>query len=144
MNELKVLRLDARAKLPTVAYPGEDNGYDIYALEDFFVGNDHIHYLPTGFAAHQEGYGFLIVTRSSMPGKGLVVIPSLIDSGYRGEWHVCLRSGPNRAYQIRAGDRIAQAVPVANGTGTIIEVKNLEDLGESARGGKGFGSSGQR
>ena len=31
---LKVLKLDNRATTPTVANPGEDLGFDVYALED--------------------------------------------------------------------------------------------------------------
>lgn len=148
---LKVQRLDERAILPTVAYPGEDLGFDIYALEDTLLFPMSRMLVKTGIVAvfdmtdiRKDGpkYGLLVRDRSSMAGKGIVVTGGVIDAGYRGELLVGLTSMINPvAYLIKAGERIAQLIPLPVLTGKgVAEVQILED---SSRGEKGFGSSGR-
>jgi dUTP pyrophosphatase len=67
--------------------------------------------------------------------------PGLIDSGYRGEIRVLLlNTDRDEAFEISAGDRIAQLVITPIAGATPVEAS---DLGESARGEGGFGSSGR-
>ena len=65
--------------------------------------------------------------------------PATIDPGYRGELKVILLNLGNAAYQVHAGDRIAQMV--------VARYEPVEweegDLSESVRGTGGFGSSGR-
>jgi dUTP pyrophosphatase len=66
--------------------------------------------------------------------------PGLIDSGYRGEVEVLLINHGSDPVIFKKGDRIAQLVIVAV---PQIEFNEVDVLGDSERGGGGFGSTGQ-
>jgi dUTP pyrophosphatase len=140
---LRVRRLDARARLPTRAYPG-DAGLDLYALEDAALDPGERASVRTGIAVEiPEGEAGLVLPRSGLAarhGIALVNAPGLIDAGYRGEVRVLLlNTDHDSAFAITAGDRIAQLVLVKVQTPEVIEV---EELAVSERGAGGFGSSG--
>jgi dUTP pyrophosphatase len=140
---LKVRRLDARARLPTRAYPG-DAGLDLYALEDGALDPGQRASVRTGIAVEiPEGEAGLVLPRSGLAarhGIALVNAPGLIDSGYRGEIVVLLLNTDRSArFELAAGDRIAQLVLVKVQTPEVLEV---EELAASERGAGGFGSSG--
>lgn len=143
MATLLVKKLDERAKLPTVANPGEDLAYDLYALETvalYSLGMPTK--VRTGIAVActtvyaPYRYGLLIRDRSSMAAKGTFTHGGVIDAGYRGEIQVLMTGN----VIIQAGDKIAQMIPIPVSTGEIIESNNLP---VSDRGEKGFGSSGK-
>jgi dUTP pyrophosphatase len=143
MASLSVMLLDKAAKAPTVAHPGEDIGYDLYASQEHTLVPGQVHRVHTGVAvagmAGGEPVGFLVKDRSSMAAKGVFTHGGVIDSSYRGEI-VVLMSTLGEIYEIRPGDRIAQLVPTPVLTGTITE---SNELTSGARGSKGFGSSGR-
>ncbi len=140
---LRVVRLDARARVPTRAHPG-DAGLDLYALEAASLDPGERAAIGTGIAIElPDGHAGLVLPRSGLAarhGIALVNAPGLIDSGYRGELRVLLLN-TDRAEQfpIAAGDRIAQLVVIQVQSPEVLEV---DQLGESARGAGGFGSSG--
>jgi dUTP pyrophosphatase len=86
------------------------------------------------------GLGLLVRDRSSMAARGVAVTGGVIDAGYRGEIQILLTNLTDEAVRINAGDKIAQMIPVPVLTG---EVRHVEELGESSRAEKGFGSSGR-
>jgi dUTP pyrophosphatase len=140
---VRVQRLDARAKLPTRAYPN-DAGLDLYALDDAVLGPGERASLRTGIAVEiPEGRAGLVLPRSGLAarhGIALVNAPGLIDAGYRGEVRVLVLNTDRRArFTISPGDRIAQLVLVRIETP---EVEEVEALAASERGAGGFGSSG--
>lgn len=141
---LLVKRLEAGARLPEVAHPGEDLGYDLFALETAILHPRAMARVRTGIAVEardaQSGapLGLLVRDRSSMAARGLVTTGGVIDSGYRGEILVLMTNLGDTAVELKAGDKIAQMVPVPVLTGPVREVDVLE---ASARAGKGFGSS---
>jgi dUTP pyrophosphatase len=140
---LRVLRLDARAKLPTRAYDG-DAGLDLYALEAAVLGPGERASVPTGIAVEiPEGHAGLVLPRSGLAARhGITIVnaPGLIDAGYRGEVQVLLlNTDRSAAFAIASGDRIAQLVLVEVRTPAVIEVN---ELAGSQRGAGGFGSSG--
>ena len=140
---LRVRRLDAHARLPTRAYPG-DAGLDLYALEDGVLGPGERASIRTGVALEiPEGQAGLVLPRSGLAtrhGIALVNAPGLIDAGYRGEVRVLLlNTDPAVPFEIAPGDRIAQLVLVRVETPAVVEV---EELALSERGAGGFGSSG--
>lgn len=140
---LKVRRLDARARLPTRAYPG-DAGLDLYALEDGVLEPGERASIRTGVAVEiPEGQAGLVLPRSGLAAKhgiALVNAPGLIDAGYRGEVRVLLlNTDPSASFEIAPGDRIAQLLLVRVETPAVVEV---EELALSERGAGGFGSSG--
>ena len=66
--------------------------------------------------------------------------PGTIDSGYRGELKVCLINlDPTEPVTLPAGSRIAQLVIQEVTTAQFIQVQELD---ETARSDKGFGSTG--
>jgi dUTP pyrophosphatase len=146
---LKVLKLDQRAIIPTVANAGEDLGFDIYALEDtLLVPNTPIK-VRTGIAVHferpsapQEKFGLLVRDRSSMASKGVIASGGVIDAGYRGELLILLTSyAATGSFAIKAGDKIAQLIPLP--VLTAAGVVEAEALPVSVRGQGGFGSTGK-
>jgi dUTP pyrophosphatase len=84
--------------------------------------------------------GLLVRDRSSMAAKGIATTAGVIDAGYRGEVQIVMTNLGTDAIELKAGEKIAQMIPVPVLTGAIEEVEMLE---ESARLGKGFGSSGR-
>jgi dUTP pyrophosphatase len=143
MTTLRVQLMDEAAKAPTVAHPGEDIGYDLYASRDQTLIPGQVLRVHTGIAVAGEAdgkpVGFLVKDRSSMAAKGVFSHGGVIDSTYRGEIMV-LMSTLGDIYEIRSGDRIAQLVPTPVLTGEVIVATELE---AGARGSRGFGSSGR-
>ena len=142
MIELPVRRLRADAVLPSQAYAG-DAGFDLTACERHELAPGERAVVPTGLAvAIPEGHGGFVLPRSGLAARNgitMVNAPGLIDSGYRGEVQVVLLNTDLREpFVVEPGMRIAQLVvlPVAE-----IEPVEFEELPETERGVRGFGSS---
>jgi len=158
---LKVKKLHPDAQLPTVAHPGTDLGFDLYALEDTALPAGVPVKVRTGIAVEApEGYGFIVGDRSSMASKGVTYMGGRIDAGYRGELLICLINVNQPAYtlekttsgeltlahedktvHLHKGDKIAQISPFAAMTAWPVE--EVAELSETTRAAKGFGSSGR-
>lgn len=142
---LRVKLLEPGAKLPVVAHPGEDLGYDIFALEGVWLEPRQTVKVRTGIAVEArhpetgEPLGLLVRDRSSMAARGVATTGGVIDAGYRGEILVVMTNLGDAAVELKAGEKIAQMVPVPVLTGAVEDVENLE---ASVRAAKGFGSSG--
>jgi dUTP pyrophosphatase len=143
---LRVRLLETGARLPVVAHPGEDLGYDLLALEAVLLEPHATVRVRTGIAVearHPETgapLGLLVRDRSSMAARGIATTGGVIDAGYRGEILVLMTNLSKTTVDLNAGEKIAQMIPVPVLTGLVQEVETLED---SARAAKGFGSSGR-
>jgi len=154
------------AKLPQRNHD-TDTGYDIFAVEDKVIpcyvsehmsvkriGYDEVnseeHELTPGSAevdtglqvAHiQPGYWFQISPRSGL-GFSYGIQPHLgvIDQTYRGHLGVKLYNFSNKNYAVTKGDKIAQIIIHKLIDASISRRDNVE---ETKRGSKGFGSSGK-
>ncbi len=140
---LRVARLAPDAVLPTRAYDG-DAGLDLYAAHAARIAPGQRESVGTGLAvAIPEGHAGLVLPRSGLAlrhGIALVNAPGLIDSGYRGELRVLLlNTDTEAAFEVAAGDRIAQLLVVAFAAVALVEVDALQPSERDAR---GFGSSG--
>ena len=136
---LKVKRLSPDAILPTVAHLGEDIGYDLYSCEDLAVPAHSAAGVHTGIAIEfAPAAGGIVKTRSGMAKKRLLCNAGVIDAGYRGEIVVLIENLGSETYAIHKGDKIAQLLEHPLLAGQVVEA----DLGDTARGGKGFGSTG--
>jgi dUTP pyrophosphatase len=140
--ELAMKRLRDSAVLPEQAYAG-DAGLDLAAAETVELAPGARALVGTGLAvAIPEGYAGFVQPRSGLAARhGISVVnsPGLIDSGYRGEIRVVLlNTDREEPFAVQAGMRIAQLVvlPVA-----AVEVVEADELPESERGVRGFGSS---
>lgn len=143
---LRVQLLEPGARLPLVAHPGEDLGYDLFLLHGVQLAPLSATRLRTGIAVEARHpatgapLGLLVRDRSSMAARGLVCTGGVIDAGYRGEILVVMTNLSSAPIDLRAGDKIAQMVPVPVLTGPVEAVADLEG---SQRAAQGFGSSGQ-
>jgi dUTP pyrophosphatase len=142
---LRVRLLEEGARLPVVAHPGEDLGYDVFGLVATALAPRATVRVRTGIAVearHPETgapLGLLVRDRSSMASRGVATTGGVIDAGYRGEILILMTNLSDSAIELKAGEKIAQMIPAPVLTGLIQEVESLE---ESARAEKGFGSSG--
>jgi dUTP pyrophosphatase len=143
---LRVKLLDPAARLPQVAHPGEDLGYDVFALESVTLAPRATLRVRTGIAvearhpATGDPLGLLVRDRSSVASRGIATTAGVIDAGYRGEILILMTNLGSQAQQLNAGEKIAQMIPVPILTGSVQQVETLET---SARTHKGFGSSGK-
>jgi dUTP pyrophosphatase len=142
--KIRVKLLHPAAQLPAYAHgPDEDAGLDICAVEGARLEPNVPVAVSTGLAIEiPAGYEAQIRPRSGLALRHAITLPNApatIDPGYRGELKVILLNLGKEAYQVHAGDRIAQMV--------IARYESIEweerELGESARGEGGFGSSGR-
>jgi dUTP pyrophosphatase len=143
---LRVKLLETGARAPVVAHAGEDLGYDLFALEGAAFAPRATLKVRTGIAvearhpATGEPLGLLVRDRSSMASRGLATTAGVIDAGYRGEILILMTNLGDAPVELKAGEKIAQMIPIPVLTGVVEEVESLED---SARAAKGFGSSGR-
>jgi len=140
--ELPIQRLRDDAVVPTRAYSG-DAGLDLTACERVELGPGERATVGTGLAvAIPEGFAGFVQPRSGLAlrhGITIVNTPGLVDSGYRGELKVILLNTDAREpFVVEQGMRIAQLVVLQVPEVDPIEV---EELPESERGVRGFGSS---
>jgi len=138
-------RTDDDAKIPI---KGSENaaGWDLCALEDSLVPFRKSMKIRTGLhVAIPEGFEGQVRARSSLGKKGLILPHSIgtIDADYRGELFVLMTwIGEGDSYTVKAGERIAQLLISPIPMVTFEEV-GFEELGETARGSGGFGSTGR-
>ena len=143
---VKIKRLDENAIVPT--YGSEFSaGADLY-----YVGNEPLtieagktELVHTGIAMEiPEGLVGLIFARSGLATKRSLAPANkvgVIDSDYRGEIMVALHNHSNQAQTIEAKERIAQLVLVPYIAAAFEET---DELGDTARGAGGFGSTGRK
>ena len=142
--KIRIKRLSKDACLPQYAHgSAEDAGLDLRAVQPVTLAPGVPGLVPTGIAIElPPGYEAQIRPRSGLALKHAITLPNspaTIDPGYRGEIRVILLNLGRQDYLIHAGDRIAQMV--------IARYEAVEweegELGDSARGDGGFGSSGR-
>ena len=132
--------------LPEYATPGS-SGVDLRAYFEDRISDciepGERKLIPTGIrVAIPEGYEIQIRPRSGLALRyGITVLntPGTIDSSYRGPVGVILFNSSQEPFEVKHGDRIAQAVlcPVLK-----IEWELVNELPETQRGEGGFGSTG--
>ena len=141
--KLKIKKLNKDALIP--AYQSElAAGMDLHSVEESILKPGKRKLIKTGLAFEIEaGYEVQIRPRSGLAFKhGITVLnsPGTIDADYRGEIMVLLINLGSEDFEIKKGERIAQAViaPVVQA-----EVLEVRELSETKRGEKGFGSTGK-
>jgi dUTP pyrophosphatase len=150
MYSLGVKLVEPGAKVPTKMTAGSA-GFDLYSAESVelpptrcepdgraevgraLVSTGLVMELPPGTVGRIAARSGLSVRANVEAGAGW------IDSDYRGTVKVELKNFSSKTYKINRGDRIAQLVvlPLVE-----VEVKVVGDIGETSRGGWGFGSTG--
>lgn len=163
---IKIKRLHSDAVIPKYAHAG-DSGFDLVAVEDVVIEPGETKSIPTGLAFEiPEGFELQVRPRSGITLKTkLRVQLGTVDSNYRGEVGVIVDNiavdvygnvsqylthvdgtdyrtselYPNDTYLIRKGDRIAQGIIAAVAK---TDFKEVDELSDTERSNKGFGSTG--
>lgn len=172
MTKLQIKLLSDNATKPKRA-DDESAGYDIYAAETKILEPQEKALIATDLAVNiPKGYVGLLTSRSGVSSKThLVVETGKIDAGFQGHMKINVKndsesisvtgffgfgnhlningdkytdtnSNKGNVYKINKGDRLAQLVIVPIWTPELETVKEFSN--ETARGEKGFGSSGTR
>src|SRR5579862_8412511 len=140
--QIRIKKLHPNAILPRYAHgPEEDAAMDLCALERAVLTPGVAQAVPTGIAiALPAGHEAQVRPRSGLALKHSITVNfGTIDPGYRGEIRVVMFNLGRAEYTIEKGDRIAQLIVAPY---EAIQWQEGE-LGESARGAGGFGSSGR-
>ena len=148
MTTIAVKVLDERMadQLPAYATPGSA-GLDLRACLDkpMHLEPGQAALIPTGLAIYigDPGLAAMLLPRSGLGHKHGIVLGNLvglIDSDYQGPLMVSCWNRGSAAYTVQPLERIAQMVIVPVVQARFERVDSFED---SARGGRGFGSTGR-
>ena len=145
---MKVVRVHPRAVLPRYASEGAA-GLDLAAAidEPLVLGSLERTAVPTGLVLGlPPGHEAQVRPRSGLAIKqGLTVLnaPGTIDEDYRGELAVLLINLGREPVTIAPGERIAQLVVAPVSRVGVVAVDSSDELGATARGAGGFGSTGR-
>jgi len=142
--QIRFKKLRPGAIIPKYATAGA-SGFDLAAAEEVLLFNGTTKAIPTGLAVDiPQGFEMQIRPRSGLSLKTSLRMPNspgTIDSDYRGEIGVILENTGSQPLTIDRGMRIAQGVIVPVGRA---EIEEVDELGETARGDGGYGSTGFR
>ena len=137
--ELKVKKINKEAKLPVYGHKG-DAGLDLFSCVECVLAAGETRPIPTGIqVAIPEGQVGLIWDKSGISLKGVHRLAGVIDAGYRGEVRVVMVNLGREPFVINKGMKIAQLLVQPVQEVRVIEVEELDD---TSRGDKGFGSTG--
>ena len=145
MVKVLIKRLNSAVKLPEYKTIGA-SGMDLIAFTDksIKVKSKTSSLIPTGLTvAFSNNYEIQIRPRSGLAVKNNITVlntPGTIDSDYRGEIKVIIYNHGDDDFIINNGDRIAQMIlsPVIK-----MELEETDNLPETLRGERGFGSTGK-
>ncbi|MGB0925488.1 MAG: dUTP diphosphatase [Minisyncoccia bacterium] len=139
--QIKIKKLNTNLPTPKQAYVG-DAGVDVYASKKTILKPATCVAVPVGIALEiPDGYYAYITDKSGLSITNKIkTMGGVIDSNYRGEIHAGLMNLSDKEYIFEVGDKVAQMIIQKTETVQFLEV---EELGESERGEKRFGSSGK-
>lgn len=137
---LEFKKLDPRAVLPTRG-SASSAGLDLYCIEAISLVPGQRVVARTGLAvAVPEGFYGRVAPRSGLATKaGLDVLAGVIDADYRGEVGCLLYNAGDQPIQLPAQSKICQLIVEKIITPVPVWA---DDLGDTERGGGGFGSTG--
>ena len=136
---MKVKRFKKTTRIPIKSHL-PDVGLDIFTPKEFWlrpletitVGLELAVSIPEGFAG-------MLVPRSSITERGMIVQTAVIDPEYTGEIHLIITNCSNNVQHIEEGQRVCSLVVYSVLNARIEEV---EEMAETERNTKGLGSSG--
>lgn len=143
---VKVKKINEDAVLPKYATDFAA-GADLYNLPgcDMTILPHSTVIVHTGISLEiPDGYVGLIFARSGMATKRGIAPANkvgVIDSDYRGEIMVALHNHTENSVEVNGGERIAQLCIVPY---VFAEFEETDEISETVRGQKGFGSSGTK
>jgi dUTP pyrophosphatase len=139
---MKVKKLHPNAVIPKRAHPS-DAGLDLVSIEQVEIPPLKRAVIRTGIAIElPSNSAGLIWPRSGIAAKfGINVLAGVVDASFRGGIGVVLHNtDPYETYTVNAGDKVAQLLVQQV---MLVDCVEVENLGDTARGDGGFGSTGQ-
>ena len=132
--------MSEKATIPSKGTPTAA-GFDLYSAKTITIWPKTREVVRTDLKIElpRNSYG-QIAPRSGLALKGLDIGAGVIDQDYRGNLKVLLINNGTTRYEVREGERVAQLLvkPILNPT-----IEMVEELKESTRGDRGFGSTGK-
>jgi len=129
-------------KAPSRSYAG-DCGYDLYVSEtmacDPLTNTNIPHNIKIQLPP--DTWGWLTARSSTLRDKGLIVQGGVIDGSFRGEVLTQVFNPTADEIVVEEGDRISQLILMPLITPAVVFV---DELDRTDRGGRGFGSSGDK
>ena len=152
---IKFKKLSETAIIPTQAHTS-DAGVDLYANESVVIPAGKSASIGTGIAWDGNGCVFdtnswefyrlntaylVIQSRSGMAIKKGIECSNagVIDQDYTGEIKLKLYNTTDKDFEVKVGDKVAQAI---FGFKPRLEIQEVTEIKETERNDKGFGSSG--
>ena len=135
------IALEPGAKLPVRAH-GTDAGMDLYSMEEKIIAPYGNEVFDTGVHVEiPEGYVGLVKSKSGLMVNYAITTDGVVDCGYTGTIRVKLFNNCGARFLVEKGQKIAQLVLLPIITPELEVVNELE---ETERGNRGFGSTGLR
>lgn len=140
--QLKVIRMHDDAQLPAYQTPGAA-GFDLCSVDNYTIPAGASASIRTGVGIEiPDGHMLRIVGRSGLAFKhDIAAHVGTVDADFRGEIRVKLWNLGTTPFEIRVGDRIAQAILVPIVTAELTWSNGFTT--ETLRGADGFGSTGR-
>lgn len=129
--------------MPYQAHRG-DAGYDLWVSRPTVIEPGmfvDIH-CDVAMQLPPDVWGLIIGRSSTIRKRGLLVVPGIIDSGFRGELFAGVWNLGTEPVEVSNGERLAQFIPMpllSDG----LELQQRSELDDHDRGVNGFGSTGQ-
>lgn len=118
-----------------------DAGADLFLPSSFSIDPFETKTIGLGLGvAIPEGFVGMIIPRSSIAEKGLIIQTSAIDTDYTGEIHLIITNCSNKTYSFNKGDRVCSLIclSVLN-----FYVELVDELPITERNKNGLGSTGK-
>ena len=130
----KDTQLPKKAHLP-------DCGLDCFMPESFELMPFETKTIGLGFGIQvPEGFAGMLVPRSSIAEKGLIIQTSIIDPDYTGEIHLIITNCSNNVVKICKNQRVCSLV-IYNVLNVRLDI--VYNFDKTERGNQGLGSSGK-
>lgn len=135
------VKLDPGAYMPERAHSA-DAGYDLRSPFTYCLRAGAAVVIDTGVHVQiPDRFVGMLKSKSGLNVRHDIVGEGVIDSGYTGSIRVKLYNHGSQSYMIETGDKISQLVILPIITPELVLVDELE---ETDRGDKGFGSTGRK
>jgi dUTP pyrophosphatase len=143
MNIIQVKKLSENARIPVKGSAGAA-AYDLFSAVNVIIAPHSRMPIKTDIAVQMMSatkFYLRIAPRSSLASKGIDVAAGVVDEDYRGNITVIMVNTNDSSFVVNPGDKIAQMIVEQIVDTSITEVM---ELGETARGAGGFGSTDEK
>ena len=128
------VKLPLKSHLPDV-------GLDLFIPEEFSIASLETKTIGLGLGVIiPEGFAGLLVPRSSIAEKGLIIQTSIIDPDYTGEIHLIITNCSTKTQHVDVNQRLCSLV-MFNALNARIEI--VDNFEQTERNANGLGSSGK-